>query len=690
MRRGKFAAAVLAFVLALSSGVSAVYADAPERKDFSGKVEFLRQEEGRYVFQVTAANAGNDFTGAVRLMFASHNTEACAFDTELVLPKDGQKQFALAIPENAVDSARGTCEMSFLDEKGKLLETITFKNVFGNAKSGFGVGILSDSYDDLTYLDLGGADFDALGKSEPIKLIALDQENLAANLDGLYYLVIDRFDVASLGEENIRLIQNWVENGGWLVIGTGEYGEQTLGGFDEDFLGLEAGKISEPGEANYLSDEMQNNPDMFWMYRDAGIDFRNMAVMEPVFQYNGYSFDQNWVQPCFCASAGDGSVSVFLFSLAEPELKRKGYQAFYRSMLEESMNYARSASYYYDRSDMEYLGQNALARIDHENTSVDFGWLKLLIVAYVVLAGPVLYLLLRKGKKSECYWIGVPLLGIVFIALVFFFGKGIRLTETKVYSVSLQKVDGTWQDSYYDAYRSGTRPWSLRLADSYELAGAGFSGGGYYYSGTIGDYHYLARKDSQGLSIGMKPRENFESAYLYAGGRTAPAGTFDARGLAARWGNAGWQFAGTVTNATDEDLAYLAVASPDGQLMIFSDVKAGETLDLAAEAGTGRCIYSAQGKDYHKLYYDLNERRPLTVTVDAVDELMALFIGIGMTTDRGEQSIYQTSPGDEERQARIIGLVRNASATIASRCEEKAYRCLYGDAEMEVVAYAED
>ena len=85
------------------------------------------------------------------------------------------------------------------------------------------VGILTDDAASLGYLDAGGENFMFGGMNYPISLINLDEENLLGYLDGLYFLVIDRMNVASLGEEKVQAIQNWVRAGGWLMIGTGAY-----------------------------------------------------------------------------------------------------------------------------------------------------------------------------------------------------------------------------------------------------------------------------------------------------------------------------------------------------------------------------------------------------------------------------------------------------------------------------------
>lgn len=39
----------------------------------------------------------------------------------------------------------------------------------------------------------------------------MDADTLQAQLDELYFLVIDSYDVSSLGKENIKAIEKWVK-----------------------------------------------------------------------------------------------------------------------------------------------------------------------------------------------------------------------------------------------------------------------------------------------------------------------------------------------------------------------------------------------------------------------------------------------------------------------------------------------
>lgn len=665
-------AAVLACflcILFLRADAERVYA-AGERRDFSCDIEFLKQEEDRYVIQVTAENRGKDFTGYVRLVFASEEAEPCAYDTEITLPEGGKKQFILTIPERMADLSNGICVVSFLDGKGRQLQELTKRKVFGSSAGGITMGILSDDYDSLTYLDLGGQQIQVTNSSMPVRLIELDAANLDAYLDGLYYLVIDHFNVESLGEEKISAILDWVSKGGWLMIGTGEYGADTLGGFEKD-LSIAAGPVSEPGESNFLYANSRQG--YYYAYEEAGVDFRNMKVAS--FQYTGTGpvFEESVENPAVYACIGDGEVTVYACSLADSEFRKGAVYSGMQLLQEAAYNSNSYGIKVY--GNLDYRGRQALSAIDSEHTNLDFSALILLILAYVVLVGPLLYLLLRAKKRSEWYWGAAPLLGILFIGGVYLFGRNIRVADTKVYSVSLQEAGSSRVDTYYEAYRSGTKGWRLLLNDNYEVAGAGFGRNGYYNS-TAGDYHYVVQNGGEGLYIGMKPEENFESGYLYASGRAEPTGTLTGSELAL---DLSGSLSGTLTNDTGQDLALFAVYCGD-YLAVFNGVKAGESIDIAAELLTDRCVYTNLNSNGYggDIYYDLCAPYGAKPQGYSRDEMTALYIGLELSREKIPDGY----------SAALVGLTEDAQKTVAGACDEYAYRCLSSYAELEVNGYA--
>lgn len=668
MRKGITAGLVILFCAVLFWTGNVGRAAAAAREDsqvttLSGTVEMLKQDGENNVVQVTVANSGEDFTGTVQVIFAGNRYDNCAYMTDITLPAQGKKQFTITVPAQVMEKARGLCSLSFLDRKGKVIRSVELKNVFGGTMTGIKVGILSDDYQSLTYLDAGGDDFSIRGNVNlPLQLVELNQGNLRENLDGLYFLVIDQFNVSSLSDGDIQAIQEWTEKGGWLMIGTGAYAEQTLSGFSEDFLALEILDISEPGEENMVSTEMDAYG-YYYNFMDSNVDFTEMAIASLAYS-SKHVYMESRENPAFYSECGEGAVSVFFFSLGDEALQRlDGYSV--QRLYQEGMYSSQSFTSLVKSDDLEYIGQRALAYMDNRETDVDFTWLKILIGVYVILAGPVLYLILRKCKKSEWYWIGVPVTGLLFIAGVYFFGRDARVSEPKVYSITVQQADSSRKNTYFLAYQAGVRPWEIRLNDSYDVAGPGFTGHSYWnYSANVSDYLFRVRNDGERLWIGLKPEDNFQNGFLYAGGRTESRGQLSGSVGVMQDGS----MEGTVKNETACDLKYMAVMLDSG-IVVFSDVKAGETIDIGEALKDHQYVYEDKQIGY---YGDLFNRMVTGYWTQAElpydrTDMAALLIGLGAAGRSASRA---------EGKAVILGLIDGYDQA-AENCKELSYGCIY-------------
>ena len=168
---------------------------ADEVDYFTGEVSLLKELEDSYMFQIDVGNTGADFEGLVRLRFTGMSSEACcSYEQQISLPSGGQKQYKLTIPASNIEQTRGSGKIVFVNQKGKILQEIAFKDVLGGRMSGIQVGILSDDYDSLTYLDLGGEVYSVGNTEKPIRLKKLEKDQVDEALDALYFLVIDHYD----------------------------------------------------------------------------------------------------------------------------------------------------------------------------------------------------------------------------------------------------------------------------------------------------------------------------------------------------------------------------------------------------------------------------------------------------------------------------------------------------------------
>lgn len=655
----------LTLVLCMFSGNGRVSAETNDH--LTGTVTVLRQETD-CLLQVQVKNTGADFEGTVRLVFSgTTDEEGCAFDQWMVLPKGGEKQYTLTVPSIDVGRTRGNGVLAFVDQKGTVLASSTFTNLFGDKNRGINVGVLSDHFDRLGWMSMSGQTYYLHGTDQNIYLSQLDAATLQTKLDQLYFLVIDDFDVSTLGKDNIQAIEQWVNDGGWLLIGTGARVKDTLGGFDPDFTQVSYGSVSEPGEENSVQKARQSRQ---IYYGFENIDFTQMAVAE-LQSGNTNAYDSE-VYPGWVNQYGDGAIGVCAISFGDKQMQNASSDLCY-SIYDQVASYSNSISQYLDDDDSGWSGRRAFGKIDHENTSLDFSWLKGLIVIYVIGVGPVVYLILRKMKKRDWYWIAVPVLGVCFIGVVFFFGRGLKLHETRAYSVTVQQADEKSNgkiSTYYSAYHSGVKPWSVKLGENYSYAGSGFSE---YYSGGSGKadpakYHYQITYDN-GVSAGARPQANFENEYLFAAGTAEGCGKIETKDLCLTQTTQ----EGTVTNHTTYDFPYLLLVSDD-YVMVFSDVKAGETINLDTDRKKAVVTQPVSYVDDISNLLVEGYTGNADVTYEHPDLAAALSIGVSQIRRQN----------DVTGSVIVEGVTQQYPKTIKSKCSEMAFGCLYTLAAQEV------
>lgn len=301
--------------------------------------------------------------------------------------------------------------------------------------------------------------------------------------------------------------------------------------------------------------------------------------------------------------------------------------------------------------------------IDQTNTDIDFNWLKILIIIYVFAVGPVLYLILRKTKHSEWYWIAAPALGILFVAFVYIIGHSLNVTEPKVYAVNVQQTGNKKAEvhTYYSAYHSSKKEWSFRLKDNYTYAGSGMTGSG----NAVNDqkkYKTSVCYEADGLHLGIRPQESFDTGYLFAAGSGKAVGKIEVKDL---------NFSdkvqeGTIYNNTSYDFPYMAVLSRN-YMYVISNVKAGETLNLKQALQEKRVVNQFTVDYMDDMYYNLVDYYgSSTGEDDDYDYLATLYIGL--VDARNEAA---------DKETIVAGAVRNYDKTVESDCLETSYGCLY-------------
>ena len=169
-------------------------------------------------------------------------------------------------------------------------------------------------------------------------------------------------------------------------------------------------------------------------------------------------------------------------------------------------------------------------------------------------------------------------------------------------------------------------------------------------------------------SIGIKPTSNFENAYFHAEGTGKGHGEIKTENLVLT----DTKKSGTITNDTGYDMPYLFVYS-ENRAVLLSDVKAGETVDLAKEKPFQEQTlnYLEDALSMLQCYGNGTNGRTDTKDTDAIG---ALLVGACYTAGEGTWDSNQVS---------IVGVVLDFTKTVDSKCKETAFGCLYTYAKQE-------
>ena len=631
---------------------------------FTIDAEVLPSDKNTYDIRLTVENRGEDWEGVVRLVVNEGYKKPSVYDTALSLPRGSKKQFTVSIPTIGLESTDGTVTATLLDRKGVEIQKEIFSRILAGQMQSLTMGILSDAYPDLTYLDMGGTELYFYNDLYPIKLKELQQGDLEDELSSLTFLVIDQYNTDILTSDERHAIESWILSGGVLILGTGAYAEDTLNSFGGGYLGIQYHEILRKEDA----DEKSEGAGTY-------VDLSQLTTVELDIDPDKYSaIYYDYDSGIWYGSMGSGSVCVLAYSLAE--LGRKdafnwsfAKEDYVERMLNEAGDY--SSLRYSSPSDYgqnSWYTQNMLAMLGNSNSILNFGILKAIVVVYVIFVGPVLYLILRFLKRRELYWLAVPMTAVMGILLVFLAGRGFEVVSTKVYSITMKNLSGNGQTgAYLYCYDANRREWDLKMTDDCVYAGP-FYNTVYPTNSNDDSYFYHIQREGDTYSIGVNPETSFQDSYFYVGkdgSKDGVEGSLLVQNLEVDLVGIG----GTIVNDTNRDLDYVAVISQNNVLYVYENLPAGASLNLDDEKplySQSNHGYSAYSNYYSSYLYDFLRDYSADGKYHIVSELSALGVGI--------LDAYPMLQADEFL---IIGVTENWDKAVDDDCSEISYGCLY-------------
>ena len=382
---------------------------------------------------VNIKNNLKDINGQVEIRVPSSPGKYMSYDKPVSLQKGSEKLITINVPIS--NDNRNKYVVNIYDGNEKVYED-TITTIASNNVTTF-IGILSDDFDSLSYINTAPA---SPGVTTLTKTIKLDEKNFPEDiftLKAFNILVINDFDTSRFSKSQYEVLKLWVKNGGTLVIGTGSKYNKTLSLFKDDFIQGTQGSVKEISTTKIY--ELATNGDN---KNETKLDFLQVKVKDAaaVLEDSGNVL-------VHALKKGRGVVGLLAFDLGKApfsnwsnntEFIEKVFGLVNPELIAGSNTY--SINNYFTNN--PYAMQEAVQQFS-EMAAVKTSVYYLILFIYILVAAPLSYFILKRLDKREWMWLTVPVMAVVFAALVYVSGSGTRLGKISTNMISYITLDNS-------------------------------------------------------------------------------------------------------------------------------------------------------------------------------------------------------------------------------------------------------
>ena len=576
---------------------------------------------GRYMnVRADVTNEGDDFHGWFQVIAPKLDNNVF-YRKEVTVESDVTENISINIP---LTDDTGILHVKLLDDDGKSVVEKEIAIKIGNYQKDIYVGVLSENAAKLDYTHQVGS-----------QVFYLDENNLAEDylgLDLLDVIIVNQFDTNRLSDLQIKAIQQWVYNGGTLVLGTGEYAKDTLAKFQDIFSiqyweELEEYKLTfgmneeilerlkrdliKYDEANkLLAETLRQNKAMYYGYSAA--TEKDSSPTEDAVALGPSGWVQNLLDKLKIvpirkniihasikdgvpkvmekkhilmevSSFGYGNVQLFNLDMGvEGEQESFGIAMFYSVMKNISSTKRTQLNNEFYGNYVDYNLYNGMSYVDTENIPKVGKYIAILAI-YVIIVGPVLFIVLKKLDKRSLTWILVPSFSLIFTALVYVVGSDTRINEPYVGYVEILSFEeeNIVQDNVYFAL---TAPYNNRykvdIDNKYQVVQLSDSSSRYMYSNrkatepNLDRYLTAINYGTEKTTLEVNRNAAFTPIYYYSKNHYSFENkiTLDIH-------YEGDEVYGSITNGFQFDITN-ALLKCDGFVINIGTIKQGETIDI--------------------------------------------------------------------------------------------------------------
>lgn len=418
---------------------------------------------GRYLpVNVTIQNnQETPVEGTLEIKTRESDETVYRYDYGVEIEAKGSETTRYYIP---LGTAADELELSLADDSDNVLLSRKVKlNVSRDVPELF-VGVLSDAPWELHYLNGVGINYSTL-RTRTFELDGTDFPEDEVGLSLFDVLVVNNYKLRDLSGTQTAAIMNWVQDGGVLILGTGDRVDDTLGRFAPELLD------DSYGTPNITHINLAED---FTAVNEPGAGMLAISCVDVPLHGGNVILSSNGFPLLTAAVKEQGLVAVAAFDLGDIAAfceKQTSYVDYLFTNLlgEERIN--QLAEVVYSGNSGRFWAVQGLINTGDVDKLPNL-WLYVGITGlYLIILGPGLYLFLRGRGLQNMYRKGVVIVALGFSALVYVLGMPTRFRSTFYTYAAIQDVtdDYITDTTYINIRNPYNRPYTVELDPGYRL-----------------------------------------------------------------------------------------------------------------------------------------------------------------------------------------------------------------------------
>ena len=260
----------------------------------------------------------------------------------------------------------------------------------------------------------------------PVKSRHLDHDLF---MDNFALLIISDPSTLQLKPEQQENLARWAQNGGLLVVGGGRGWQKTKAAVPQDLLPFTPTGTVETENLSPLAGQVN--------FVDSGSG-RFLLTVGSLSSPQGHILLESTAGPLLIAGDyGQGQVIYSALNLEDPPFQHPlNFESFWNYLL--STNRARLFRSVQQREHwgfFQLISALVFGKVDFVFSSPAKLFLGLLF--YILLVGPVSYLVLKRRQRWEWSWLTIPALALLFTGVIYAAGSSGRRSELTHYQVNI-------------------------------------------------------------------------------------------------------------------------------------------------------------------------------------------------------------------------------------------------------------